>query len=349
MIKSPIRVALDAMGGDDAPIMVVKGAEQALQQQPDLHLILVGDRAQLTDLIAKCATLTAANVRIVHTEEVVLNEDKPSIALRRGKNSSMRMAIDLVADGDADCVVSAGNTGALMAMSKMSLRMLKGISRPAMVTRVPTKLGDCCMLDLGANVDCDAENLVQFGLMGGIFANVVSAIEQPRVALLNVGSEEQKGHDELREAAAILRELDGQGFAFHGFVEGNDIADGTVDVVVTDGFTGNIALKAAEGTARMFFQNLRDSVDASLLSKIGLMIARPAMQSLRQRFDPRSHNGAVFVGLNGISVKSHGGTDMIGFANAISVAAELVRRDFLTQVRQQIENLGSLRDDNGES
>ena len=227
--------------------------------------------------------------------------------------------------------------------------MLKGISRPAMVTRVPTRLGDCCMLDLGANVDCDAENLVQFGLMGGIFANVVSAIEQPRVALLNVGSEEQKGHDELREAAAILRDLDGQGFAFHGFVEGNDIADGTVDVVVTDGFTGNIALKAAEGTARMFFQNLRDSVDASLLSKIGLMIARPAMQSLRQRFDPRSHNGAVFVGLNGISVKSHGGTDMIGFANAISVAAELVRRDFLTQVRQQIENLGSLRDDIGES
>ena len=347
MTEAPIRVALDAMGGDDAPAMVVKGADHALRLQPDLHLILVGDRAVLSGLVAKCELLSTADVRIVHTDEVVLNEDKPSLALRRGKNSSMRMAIDLVSSGEADCVVSAGNTGALMAMSKVGLRMLKGISRPAMVTRVPTKLGDCCMLDLGANVVCDAENLVQFGLMGRIFANVVSGIEQPRVALLNVGSEEQKGHDELREAAAMLRKLDGQGFDFHGFVEGDDIADGTVDVVVTDGFTGNIALKTAEGTARMFFQTIRESVDKSLLSKIGLLIARPVLRNLRRRFDPRSHNGAVFVGLNGISVKSHGGTDMVGFANAISVAAELVRRDFLTQVRQQIENLGSMGKENG--
>ncbi|MGB1006455.1 MAG: phosphate acyltransferase, partial [Thalassobaculaceae bacterium] len=207
-----IRVALDAMGGDDGPAMVVKGAAQALQATPDLDLILVGDQPRLEPMLARLRGVERGRVRIVHAEGVVLNEEKPSVALRQGGKTSMRKAIDLVRDGEADCVVSAGNTGALMAMSKISLRMLKGISRPAMVTRLPTRSGECCMLDLGANVECDAENLIQFALMGAIFAAVVGGVAHPRVGLLNVGSEEQKGHDELREAAAVLRRLSGGDF-----------------------------------------------------------------------------------------------------------------------------------------
>ena len=209
MADGRIRVALDAMGGDDGPAMVVKGAVRALRQTPNLDLILVGDQTRLEAMVARQRGVDPGRLRIIHADGVVRNEDKPSVALRQGGESSMRKAIDLVRDGQADCVVSAGNTGALMAMSKISLRMLKGISRPAMVTRLPTRSGECCMLDLGANVECDAENLIQFALMGAIFATVVGGVAHPHVGLLNVGSEEQKGHDELREAAAALRQLDG--------------------------------------------------------------------------------------------------------------------------------------------
>ncbi|MEC7674122.1 MAG: phosphate acyltransferase PlsX [Pseudomonadota bacterium] len=347
MADGRIRVALDAMGGDDGPAMVVKGAVRALRQTPDLDLILVGDQSRLEAMVARQRGVDPGRLRIIHADGVVRNEDKPSVALRQGGESSMRKAIDLVRDGQADCVVSAGNTGALMAMSKISLRMLKGISRPAMVTRLPTRSGECCMLDLGANVECDAENLIQFALMGAIFATVVGGVAHPHVGLLNVGSEEQKGHDELREAAAALRQLSGGYFTFHGFVEGDDIARGTVDVVVTDGFTGNIALKTAEGTARMLFGSMRAAIKSSFFGRLGFLLSHVALRQVRQRFDPRSHNGAVFVGLNGISVKSHGGTDMIGFANAIGVATELVRRDFLVQVRERVEGLRPIAGDDG--
>ncbi|HEY9566786.1 MAG TPA: phosphate acyltransferase PlsX, partial [Thalassobaculum sp.] len=266
--------------------------------------------------------------------------EKPSAALRAGRGSSMRLAIDLVGTGEADCVVSAGNTGALMAMAKFVLRPVRGIDRPAIAGMFPTLRGESAMLDLGANIDCDATNLVQFAVMGQIFARTVLGLDRPVVGLLNVGSEEQKGHEAIREAATLLRGIKGMPFDFHGFVEGDDIPAGTVDVVVTDGFSGNVALKTAEGTARLIGQFLRDAFGSSLLSKVGYLLARPAIGQLRQRMDPRRYNGAVFLGLNGIAVKSHGGTDALGFANAIGVAADMARHGFLDTVKRELAEAG---------
>jgi glycerol-3-phosphate acyltransferase PlsX len=255
----------------------------------------------------------------------------------------MRLAIDLVSDGSAHGVVSAGNTGALMAMSKLSLRMCPGIERPAIASFFPTLKGESCMLDLGANIECDANNLVQFAIMGEIFARIVLGLKNPSVGLLNVGSEEQKGHEELREAATTLRELSNV-MKFIGFIEGDDITAGTVDVVVTDGFSGNVALKAAEGTAIMFTHFLRGAFQSTIFTKIGYFLCKSVIRQLRERMDPRRYNGAVFLGLNGIAVKSHGGTDSEGFANAIGVAADMARYGFLEKVRNE---LGILHDQDG--
>ena len=254
----------------------------------------------------------------------------------------MRLAIDAVRDGQAAGIVSAGNTGAMMAMSIVVLRMLAGIDRPAICAFYPTLRGESVMLDLGANVVCDANNLVQFAVMGAAFARTVLGVSEPTIGVLNVGSEEMKGHEEVRAAAAVLREgpLAGQ---FHGFVEGNDITGGTVDVVVTDGFTGNVALKTAEGTARLYSEFLRGAFKSSLSAKLGYAFARHAIAKVRERTDPRRYNGAMFLGLNGIVVKSHGGTDGLGFANAIGVAVDMIANRINDRIREELVRLAAPR------
>ena len=339
-MSASITIALDVMGGDQAPRMVLKGADRALKRYPHAHFLLFGDEGKITPLIGKMHRL-ARRSTIQHTSELVTNDAKPSVALRTGRRSSMRLAIDAVAEGKAQCVVSAGNTGALMAMAKFALKMLPGIDRPAIASFFPTLRGESVMLDLGANVECDADNLVQFALMGDAFARTVLGLTQPTVGLLNVGSEDLKGNDAVRAAAAKLR-TGGMPVKFHGFIEGNDIAGGTVDVVVTDGFTGNIALKTAEGTARMFGEFLRAAFKHSLLARIGYLFAVDALKKMRERMDPRRYNGAMLLGLNGIVVKSHGGADALGFANAIGVAVDMQVNGFVDQIRDELAKLSAL-------
>ncbi|NQW09304.1 MAG: phosphate acyltransferase PlsX [Alphaproteobacteria bacterium] len=335
-----LTIALDAMGGDNAPEMVIQGADIALERDPHLVFILVGDEARIRPLLKKTKRLRTRDPEIVHTDKAVGSADKVSVALRAGRGSSMRLAIDLVGAARADCIVSAGNTGALMAMAKVVLRTVPGIDRPAIASLFPTLKGESAMLDLGANIDCDATNLVQFAIMGQIFARTVLGLERPLVGLLNVGSEEQKGHESVREASTILRGIKDMPFDFHGFVEGDDITAGTVDVVVTDGFTGNVALKTAEGTSRLIGQFLREAFRSSWLARIGYVLARGAIGQLRQRIDPRRYNGAMFLGLNGIAVKSHGGTDALGFASAIAVAVDMARHGFVDKVKTELKSSG---------
>jgi len=336
-VSDGVTIALDAMGGDRAPAMVLKGAEIALERFPKTRFLIFGAEDRIAPLLRKLPRLGQA-AAIHHTTEVVLDDAKPSLALRTGRNSSMRLAIDAVADGRADGIVSAGNTGALMAMAKFTLKTLPGIDRPAIATFFPTRRGESVVLDLGANVECDAENLVQFALMGDVFARTVLGLIQPTVGLLNVGSEDLKGNDAVRGAAARLR----GGMTpirFYGFVEGDDIAAGTVDVVVTDGFTGNVALKSAEGIAKLFSDSLRASFHHSPLARIGYIFARGALKKLAARIDPRRYNGAMFLGLAGIAVKSHGSTDAFGFANAIGVAIDMKVNGFLEQIRDELARL----------
>ncbi|MBH68323.1 MAG: phosphate acyltransferase [Rhodospirillaceae bacterium] len=333
-----IVIALDGMGGDQAPELVVLGADIAYERMPDIIFKLVGNEEELLPLVRSSKYLNENNCDIIHTLQKVGDSEKPSVALRSGRKSSMRLAIDLVSDGDAHGVVSAGNTGALMAMSKLGLRMCPGIERPAIASFFPTLTGESCMLDLGANIECDSNNLVQFAVMGQIFARIVLGLDRPSVGLLNVGSEEQKGHEELREAAGVLKQID-LPMEFVGFVEGDDITAGTVDVIVTDGFSGNIALKAAEGTSRMFTHFMKEAFRSSIYSKMGYLLSRGAITQLRERMDPRKYNGAVFLGLNGIAVKSHGGTDAVGFANAVGVTADMARFGFLDKVKDELSIL----------
>lgn len=330
-------IALDAMGGDRAPDMVVAGAALARERMPHVHFLMCGDEDSLRPLLAKQPALAAVTT-IRHTKELIGSNDKPSTAIKSGRNSSMRLAIDAVFEGEASCVVSAGNTGALMAIAKYVLKTLPGIDRPAIATFFPTLRGECCMLDLGANVQCDANNLVQFAVMGEVFARTVLGFEQPTIGLLNIGVEDLKGNEEVREAAAILRDSD-LPIAFKGFVEGDDIGAGTVDVVVTDGFTGNVALKTAEGTINFYTKMLKQAFASSWIARLGYFLARGAINTLRNKMDPRRYNGAMLLGLNGIVVKSHGGTDAIGFANAIGVAADMVVHGFQAKIRDDFERL----------
>lgn len=330
-------LSLDAMGGDHAPRMVVEGIEIVSERFPEIDFLLFGDEAQLAPLLDQ--SVRAKNcAQILHTDQAVQNEDKAAAALRGGRNTSMRLAINAVGDGRAAGVISAGNTGALMAMAKFVLKTLPGIDRPAIATYFPTQRGESVLLDLGANVDCDANNLVQFAVMGEVFARNVLGLKQPSIGLLNVGVEGFKGHEAVRTASAILQESR-LPIKFHGFVEGDDIGAGTVDVVVTDGFTGNIALKTTEGTAKMVGYFLKESLNSSFMSRIGALLARHALNDFRSRMDPRRYNGAMFVGLNGICVKSHGSTDEFGFANAIGVAADLIKGEFNERIKEDLEHL----------
>ena len=320
-----LTIGLDAMGGDAAPGIVVAGASLALDREPDLRFLLFGDVARMKPLLADQERLRG-RIGLRNTPDVVAGDAKPSLALRQGRNSSMRLAVNAVKEGEAAAAVSAGNTGALMAMAKFVLKTLPGIDRPAMASVMPARQRPVVVLDLGANVDCGAAHLFQFAVMGEVYARVMLGVAKPRVGLLNVGTEELKGDDVVRGAAAMLREST-LPIDFAGFVEGTDVTEGVVDVVVTDGFTGNVALKIAEGTAAMFTSALREAFrGAGLRAKLGYLLAKPAFATLREKFDARRYNGAMFLGLNGVVVKSHGGTDALGFAAAISVAANLVRK-----------------------
>ena len=340
-MSAPLTIALDAMGGDNAPGMVLQGAAMACRRFPDVQFLLFGDERRMARMLKRLRRLRSRST-VHHTEDVVSNDTRVGAALRQGRKSSMRLAIDAVHDGRAAGVVSAGNTGALMGMAKLVLRTLPGIDRPAIAGYFPSQRGETVMLDLGANLDCSAENLAQFAVMGDAFARTVLGVHRPSVGLLNVGSEESKGHDEVRRAAAMLRETDL--LKFHGFVEGDDITKGTVDVIVTDGFTGNIALKTAEGTAKLYSEFLGRTFRSSLASRLGYILTRRALHKLRARLDPRRYNGAMFVGLNGIVVKSHGGTDTIGFANAIGVAVDMATHRFNDTITKELEVFGTPRE-----
>lgn len=310
------------MGGDKAPRMVVEGVDMAIRDLPGVEFLLFGDEKQLGPLLAEFPNAKAV-CRIRHTDEMVANEESAGYALRSGRNSSMRLAINAVKDGEAAGVVSAGNTGALMAMAKFVLKTLPGISRPAIAAVIPTMRGESIMLDLGANVECGIDNLVQFAVMGEVYARNVLGLKQPTIGILNIGEEDMKGNEAVKGAAAILQEIN-LPIKFFGFIEGDDIAAGTVDVIVTDGFTGNVALKTAEGMVKMMAHFMKDALMASPMSRMGALLARPALKRLQRRFDPRLHNGAIFLGLDGICVKSHGGTDGLGFASAVKVAVDLI-------------------------
>src|SRR5258705_5230084 len=318
------------MGGDAGPGVVVSALLKTIQRHSDVHFILHGDEALLKPLLARQPKLKdRATVR--HAPGRVSMEDKPSHVLRRGKDTSMWHTIQTVKSGDADVAVSAGNTGALMAVSMFGLGIIEGISRPAIAVIWPTLKGQCVVLDVGANVGATEEQLVDFAVMGEAFAHVIFGLAKPTVGILNVGAEEQKGNEGVRGAAQILRNSN-LPMAFHGFVEGDDIARGTVDVVVTDGFTGNIALKTAEGTARLVGSYLRQALKRSFFSKLGAVMASGALQALRRKLDPRTQNGGVFLGLNGIVVKSHGGADAVGFASAIDTAIDMARADINARI-----------------
>lgn len=331
-----VRIALDAMGGDVGPAAVIPGAAISLQRHSDCEFLLFGKGPAIERELAKHPELKAAS-EIFHTDVTVRMEDKPSQALRRGrKTSSMWLAIDAVRRGEADVVVSAGNTGALMAMARFSLRMLKGIDRPAIAAVWPTMRGDSVVLDLGATIGGDAQHLKALAVMGSAMARVLFELERPTVGLLNIGVEEVKGGEEIREAAELLRSLDLPHLNFIGFVEGDGIGKGAADVIVTEGFSGNIALKAAEGTARQISEYLRGAMGRTWRSRIGYLFARNAFQALRDKMDPKKSNGGVFLGLNGVVVKSHGGTDAEGFAYAVDVGYETVRYNLLTKINESL-------------
>lgn len=316
---------------------MVAGALVAHARDPSLLLTIYGDEATIRAELAKHPSI--GGIDVVHCDDVISGEDKPSQAVRRIKTTSMGRAIMAVKAGEADAIVSAGNTGALMAMAKLTLRTMPGIDRPALAALVPT-LGDndLVMLDLGANTDCDARNLIEFAVMGAAYSRMALGIERPRVRLLNIGTEEMKGTDELKQAAASLRAAEQRHFQFDGFIEADRLGRGEVDVAVTDGFSGNIALKSMEGTARFITDLLRRAFSSSLRSKAGFILSRPAFALLKGHLDPNNHNGAVFLGLNGIVVKSHGGADADGTANAIGVAVKIANNNIAGRIIEDLEN-----------
>ena len=331
-----VRIALDAMGGDHGPSVVLPGADISLTRHPDIEYVLYGDRAVVEPLLDGLPRLKA-KARLVHTDVAIRMDDKPSQALRYGRwKSSMWLAIDAVKKGEADAAVSAGNTGALLATARFNLKMIEGIERPAIAALWPTLRGELVVLDVGATIGGDEVHLVNLAAMGSAMARVLFDIDRPTVGLLNIGVEEIKGLEQVREAGRILRERNFPHFDYHGFVEGDDIGKGNVDVVVTEGFAGNIAIKTAEGTARQFAQYLRGAMQRTWVARLGYLLARQAFRTLRDKMDPRKANGGVFLGLNGIVIKSHGGADAEGFASAIDMGYDMVRYELLAKIGQSM-------------
>jgi glycerol-3-phosphate acyltransferase PlsX len=333
-----VRIALDAMGGDHGPAIVVPGGEISLQRHPKTEFILFGDRVLLDPLLNAHPRMKEAS-QVVHTDVVVKMDDKPSQALRAGRwKSSMWLAIDAVKKGQADVAVSSGNTGALMAMAKFDLRTMAGIERPAIAALWPTLRGESIVLDVGASIGADAQHIVDMAVMGSAMARIVFDLDRPKVGLLNIGVEEVKGLEAVRDAGRILRDAGLPDFEYVGFVEGNDIGSGVVDVVVTEGFAGNIALKTAEGTAHQIGQMLKSAMSRTWRAKLGYLLARDAFATLRDKMDPRKVNGGVFLGLNGIVIKSHGSSDAEGFAAAIDLGYDAVRYELLAKISEMLDH-----------
>lgn len=336
-----LTLALDAMGGDQGPEMVIPGAALAAERHPGFTFLLFGDEAKIAPVLAQHPKLQKV-AKIRHTDVAVAMNDKPSQALRRGRGkSSMWQAIDAVRQGEAQAAVSAGNTGALMAMARFILRTVEGIERPAIAAVWPTMRGQSVVLDVGATVGADARQLLEFAVMGEAMARCLFGLQQPSVGLLNIGVEEIKGNEAVKEAGRLLRELN-LPLHYHGYVEGDDIGKGTVDVVVTEGFTGNVALKAAEGTAKQISSFLKTALTRTLLAKFGALLASGAFRAFKDRLDPRKHNGGVFLGLNGIVVKSHGGTDALGFATAVDVAIDMVANGLVAKIAEDVAQVNAL-------
>lgn len=330
------RIAIDCMGGDHGPSVTVPAAIHFLSERPAAHLILVGQEGVLRPLLA--GHLEDPRLRIVHASEVVGMDESPALALRNKKDSSMRVAINLVKLGEADACVSAGNTGALMAISRFVLKMLPGIDRPAICAPLPTVNGHTHMLDLGANVDCAPEHLLQFGIMGAMLVAAMEHKERPTVGILNIGAEEIKGNEVVKAAAELLRASD---LNFIGNVEGDGIFKGEADVIVCDGFVGNVALKTSEGLAQMLASSLRSEFKRNWLTKIAALIAISVLNNFKRRFDHRRYNGAILLGLKGISVKSHGSADVISFGNAISRAYDAAESRVLERIAGRIAEMAS--------
>lgn len=332
-------LSIDGMGGDHAPQSVVAGLDLVAQSARDVRFVLHGDEGQLAPLLAEHGHARAVTT-VRHAERAIGMDVKPSQAMRQGRGTSLWNAVASVEEGEAHAIVSAGNTGALMAISMLRLRKMAGVHRPALVASWPTMRGVSCVLDVGANVQADATQLVEFAIMGEAFYRAVHGVARPSVGLLNVGSEDEKGHEEIRAAATLMRDS-GLDLDFRGFVEGDDIGKGTVDVVVTDGFAGNIALKTAEGTARQVGAYLKESLSGSLLGKLGALIAYPALKQLKAKMDPGRVNGGVFLGVNGLVVKSHGGADGPSFASAVRVALSMGRSPYRTEIESKLARLSA--------
>ncbi|MFN3892509.1 MAG: phosphate acyltransferase PlsX [Beijerinckiaceae bacterium] len=335
-MSNEVRIALDAMGGDHGPGVVVAGAGLALRRNPDLQFLMFGDEAVVRAALDAHPEV-ARRTTLFHSPVSIRMDDKPSQALRKGRrSSSMWMAIEAVKKGEADAAVSAGNTGALMAMAKFCLRTMAAVDRPALAARWPTARGQSVVLDLGASIGADAQHLVDLAIMGAALARILLHVERPTVGLLNVGVEEIKGIEEVKAAGRILREANFANMDYRGFVEGDDISAGTVDVVVAEGFTGNIALKTAEGTAKLISGFLKEAMSSTLMSRLGYLFAKGAFDALKERMDPRRFNGAVFLGLDGVVIKSHGGADALGFSGAIDIAREMAREQLLAKIGDMI-------------
>ena len=330
-----IVLAIDIMGGDFGPKTTIEGVALASKAYPNVKFVLFGDKKKSENELKSIVNLK--NYEFIHTSESISSTDQPVNALRKLKKSSMRLGINSVKFNECDGLVSAGNTGALMAISKFVLKTIKAIDRPAIAALMPTMKGQTVILDLGANVECSSENLVQFAIMGDMFSRSVLGIKNPKLGLLNVGSEQIKGNTIVKQTFDSLKKM-GSKINFFGFVEGNDINKGVVDVIVTDGFSGNIALKTAEGVAELIFTFLKNAYASSLISKLGYLLSKPAINRFKTRIDPRKYNDAVLLGLNGIIVKSHGGTDAFGFSNAIGVAVSLIENSYIDGIKKKIEN-----------
>jgi phosphate acyltransferase len=336
-MPAPRTISLDAMGGDAGPAVVVPGAAIALERHPGVRFLLFGDAARINPHLEGHPALVERS-RIVHTDAVVEMRDKPSQALRRGRSSSLWLSLEAVHKGEADFVISAGNTGALMAMAKLVLTTMRGIDRPAIAGQWPTLRGTCIVLDLGANIGATAGQLTEFAMMGAAMARAILHVERPRVGLLNIGVEEIKGIEEVRQANAWLKENE-LGIEYCGFVEGDQIGQGIADVIVVEGFAGNIALKTAEGTAKQMAAWIREAFSSSSTAKLGALLAQSGLRALSDRMDPRRFNGGPFLGLNGIAIKSHGGTDAIGFASAIEVGYEMAESRVIERLASDLDAL----------
>ncbi len=336
-MSNTLVISIDAMGGDNAPESVIEGVSRVAAKDKEVFFFLFGDEAKIKAL-ADEYHLPNDRYKIHHTTDMVKGDAKPSVAVRSGRESSMWKAIMSVRNGYASAVVSAGNTGALMAMSKICLGTLSGIDRPAIAGVLPSLTGPIVALDLGANAECNSQNLVEFAIMGHVLHHVLFQIEKPSIGLLNIGSEETKGRDEIREAASVLRGLSDK-VNFVGFVEGNDICMGKSNVVVADGFSGNVALKTIEGTAKFITKTLRETAKQSVVAMLGFLIARPALKKMKARMDPRMYNGAMFLGLNGISVKSHGGADAFAFSCAVEAAIRMARSNLCDTIKNELKHV----------